>query len=453
MATHTGLFLDGVEVEPRRLSLLVELAIAELNSVPLSSPKGVGHGHGGPLAAIVAFLAARRTGVPVFMGTALAPAPAPRPGVILHVDGDLVRCEPVDQGSGTDLPEDTEVVFRTSGSSGNPKQVAHLRRAMEYQTCATVEAVGYDENDGLLVLIPPGHAYGYSLLRVWQDVGTRLFLHSGFVPQAVGRGLLDTRVTSLDGVPSHYAALLRLSRTRKDLTDALARLRVRGCGGDVLPRSVSMPFLDRLDAPIHDGYGLTEAGPNVAINVPDSYRPHTVGRPLPGTRVRVESDEIQVRSPSVIGRYHGSSDEESPLTPDGWLRTGDIGHLDQDGYLVVLGRRKEVIIVHGENIVPHTIEEALGDLPGIDDCAVLGVASGTARGDHVLLFAVPAPGVDLQECGRLIRDRARATLPPRLRPTDVRLVPELPRLPSGKLDRGRLRSLVTALRPDPVGGR
>lgn len=444
MTANAWLTIDNVEISASRVLSLVDQAVSGLASVRAPSWRGVGCRSGDPLSAVVTFLAAQRAGVPAFMDMRAPVGPAARPGSVLRVEGDAVRLEPVAEPS-LPLPEDTEVVFQTSGSSGNPKQVAHSREAMEYQARATSERVRYTDEDRLLVLIPPGHAYGYSLLRIWQRVGTGLHLHRGFSPERVCRALARHSPTSLDGVPSHYATLLRIAHGNGDVAKALTGLRVRGCGGDILPRSVSRPFLDRFGAPVHDGYGLTEAGPNVAINAPYGFRPNTVGRPLDGMRVRIASGEIQVQGPSVIREYCGGGPANAPRTQDGWLRTGDIGTLDAEGYLHVVGRRKEVIITHGETVAPRDVEEMLAESPWIAECAVLGVPSGTARGDRILAFVVPPHGSEGPVDHGRLRDSFRRLLPPRLRPAHVYTLEKLPRLPSGKLDRGELRALARTL--------
>ncbi|MEV6401261.1 fatty acid--CoA ligase family protein, partial [Streptomyces sp. NPDC051907] len=334
-------------------------------------------------------------------------------------------------------------VFWTSGSSGSAKAVELSRSALDYQAEATAGHLGLCGDDALLLPLPLNHAYGFSVFGIWRRFGGELNLHTVLRPEAVAADLKGRRTTSLDGVPFLYTLLAKAAEADAELRDALRALTVRGCGGAVLPAAVAAHFQGVVGAPVHDGYGLTEAGPNVALSSAVHCRAGTVGRPLPGTQVRIApgTGEVQVRGPGVMTGYLGCPDATSQALPgDGWLRTGDTGALDEDGYLSVLGRLKDIIIVLGENHAPATIEDVLREDEGVADAVVVGVPTQKAHGDSVFAFVEAAdPGRPPSE--RALRSRCYQGLPPLLRPRVIR-VGTLPRLPGGKADRQRLRRLA-----------
>ncbi|MGI8329147.1 class I adenylate-forming enzyme family protein [Actinomadura scrupuli] len=352
------------------------------------------------------------------------------------------------------LPPEGGAVFWTSGSGGTPKAVLLSRTALDYQAEASWERFEATADDHWLVPLPLAHAYGFSILHMWRRFGPALHVLSTLRPAAVADRLIDPRITLLDGVPGLYGLLLRLAERDPVLRTRLAGLRLRGCGGDVLPGELAGRFAAVVGQPIHDGYGLTEAGPNVAVSGPGTYRPGTVGTALRGTELRTDpaTGEVLVRGPGLMTGYLGDPESTASILPaDGWLRTGDRGELLPGGFLRITGRLKDVIIVQGETFAPSTVEDVLYGVAGVAEAAAVGVPHGSPRGDLVMAYVVPQD----RGTGRLtggITDRAardglaaalearcRACLPPVLRPRRIELVPELPTLSSGKLDRAALR--------------
>jgi acyl-CoA synthetase (AMP-forming)/AMP-acid ligase II len=415
------LVIDGEAVPGPALGRAVAAAGRSLAAGP-DAPVAV-PGPGGALL-VAAVVAAWRAGRPVVMGS-----------------------PPAGETSPARLPAGVAAVFWTSGSTGRPKAVMLDRAAVAYQVAATVERLAYEPDDALLVPLPLTHAYGFSLLAVAAALGAGLWVESGFRVSTIAERLLRGRVTTLDGVPATYQLLLSGARRSPQLRRALGALRVQGCGGDVLPAALASAYADDVARPLLDGYGLTEAGPNVALNGPHDYRPGTVGRPLRGTEVRRDeaSGELLVRSPSLFAGYVGdAAGSAAALTPDGWLRTGDLGSIDGDGCVRVAGRRKHTLIVHGETIAPASIEGVLTAVPGGAASCVVGVPSGDVRGDDVVAFVEGEVGPEL-------RARVRACLPPAMRPRRLEALPALPRLANGKVDRAELRRraerLLAAVRP------
>ncbi|MFJ1717222.1 class I adenylate-forming enzyme family protein [Streptomyces sp. NPDC088260] len=334
------------------------------------------------------------------------------------------------------FPADTAVACFTSGSAGDPQLVMLSTKSQEYQYQATADRMGTDDTDRLCLPLPLSHAYGFSVLGMARLTGAQLWIESTSDAIAVLRRLTESGVTTLDGVPGLYASLLSCLERSPEKLPAFASLRFRGCGGEVLPPAIEALFA-RWGSPLHNGYGLTEAGPNVALNAPGHFYPGTVGRPLPGTELMIEGprNELLVRGPGLMSGYFGSA--QPALRSDGWLATGDQAEWHGPAVRIV-GRLKHRIIIHGETIIPSDVEALLSHRCSVGQVVVDAVVDrrGTARIGAV----VEAAGdPDLVRWRAVVRD----LLPPVLRPRVVVPVCELPRLSNGKLDREAVRGLLS----------
>ncbi|EIE97817.1 class I adenylate-forming enzyme family protein [Saccharomonospora glauca] len=329
----------------------------------------------------------------------------------------------------------------TSGSTGHPEAVAHGREAITFQASALQERLRFEAGEVMLLPLQTAHAYGASVVELWSRYGVGLMLeHTSPLRTFIPR-LVEHKPSSVDLVPSMLAMLLSAARRDDAVAAGIDRLRLLNVGGDVLPPSLVEAARAVCDQRLLDGYGLTEAGPNVAVNCPEFYREGTVGRPLPGVRVRIDDGQIMVSSPSVLLGYVRDGNVVPQTDADGWLATGDLGSVDDQGYLKVVGRRKEVIIVHGRTFAPIAVEDALRAVPGVDDAGVVAVREEHATRDRVHAFVrAESNGTDADE----LRRRCVEALPSGLGPVRLRFVDELPLLPSGKLDRNALREVVRA---------
>jgi acyl-CoA synthetase (AMP-forming)/AMP-acid ligase II len=439
------LTVDGEHVPSGRLTRMVTRTARELAAAGAGPGRIAALASDHPLTAVVAALAAESVGAPLLLDGA-APARHIAPAAVVRATG---SGEPLVAAAARPLtvPAETAAVFWTSGSSGDPKAVAVSQAALDHQGRATAARMGVTTDDRLLLPLPLRHAYGYSVLRVWRTTGTHLYAESGFHLRGILARLATHGITSLDGVPTMYRMLSAEAAKDPDTARLLAGLRIRGCGGDVLTPALYDDFLTTTGAPLHDGYGLSEAGPNVALNAPGDLRRGTAGRLLDGVRARLDeaAHEIQVASPSRMLGYldpvTGALDHTA-FTTDGWLRTGDTGAVTADGWLIVRGRVKEVLVVHGETVAPTVVEDAVRAADGVADAAVVGVRRGD-RGDTVWAF-VESPDSDRAAVAGRVAEACRRRLPPHARPRTVRVVDTLPRTGSGKYDRVRLRALASA---------
>ncbi|MCX5205053.1 fatty acid--CoA ligase family protein [Streptomyces sp. NBC_00237] len=445
--SRARLTIDGERVAPHELSALVTRTAAHLRAAGVGQGRPFALTGDHPLATVVSALAAERLGAPLLFAGSRPPR---RIAVAATVHATRTGQPLVTASAGrpVELPAEAGAVFWTSGSSGDPKAVVLSRPALRFQGSATAARLAVTDEDRLLLPLPLSHAYGFSVLRVWRHTGAHLYVESAFRPARVLELTARAGITSLDGVPAMYRVLLAAAARDASVARALRGLRIRGCGGDVLGPALNDEFLSVVGAPLHDGYGLSEAGPNVALNAPGLLRPATVGRLLDGVRARIspESREIQLLSPSQMLGYldaEGCPDtgiSRAAFTEDGWLRTGDSGTLADDGWLSVTGRLKEILVVNGETVAPAVVEDAVRTASGVLDAAVVGVRRGD-RGDTICAFAESAQP-DAAATRRRVAETCRNLLPPHMRPRTVRIMAELPRTGAGKPDRVRLRALA-----------
>jgi acyl-CoA synthetase (AMP-forming)/AMP-acid ligase II len=221
----------------------------------------------------------------------------------------------------------------------------------------------------------------------------------------------------------------------------------------------SVELLDRFERrygiPIIEGYGLSEGSCASAVNPLDAKRkPGTVGLPLTGQTIRIadangeqvpdgEAGEVLIQGPNVMRGYLNRPDDTAKTLAGGWLHTGDIGRFDEDGYLVLVDRAKDMIIRGGENIYPKEIEAVVYQIPGIAEAAVVGRVS-PVYGEEPVLFVALASGAVLTAAE--ILEHSRKNLSKYKLPVDITILDMLPKNPVGKIDKPSLRRTLTASR-------
>ena len=249
------------------------------------------------------------------------------------------------------------------------------------------------------------------------------------------------KATVLMGVPTHYTRLL----ADKRFTAGLAgHVRLFTSGSAPMLGTTHAHFETRTGQTIVERYGLTETHILTSNPYRGERKAGTVGLPLPGVNLRLapDSNEIEVTGPTVFAGYWNRPElRGTEFSADGWFKTGDIGRMDADGYVEIVGRSKDLIITGGLNVYPKEVEEILNALPGILESAVVGLPDPDF-GEAVTAVVVAEPGSTLDPAE--IRRQAREVLAPFKVPKSVHIIESLPRNALGKVEKARLREMLSA---------
>ncbi|MFB8180323.1 long-chain fatty acid--CoA ligase [Streptomyces sp. NPDC055966] len=301
--------------------------------------------------------------------------------------------------------DDPAVIFYTSGTTGVPKGavLSHFNIVMN----ATVNAFDANDirpDDIALGALPLFHAFGQtvSLNSTWRAGATLVLLPRFDAARAIEL-MVAEGVNTFQGVPTMYVALAAAAAR----AERLPELRVCVSGGASLPVAVLERFEEAFGARIYEGYGLSETSPTATVNQPlFGTRPGTIGHPLWGVDVEIaraevedrvellpagELGEVVIRGHNVFSGYLGRPRATAEALVDGWFRTGDLGTKDDEGFLRIVDRKKDVIIRGGYNVYPREVEEVLARHPSIAQVAVIGLPD-ELHGEEVCAVVVPAPG-------------------------------------------------------------
>jgi malonyl-CoA/methylmalonyl-CoA synthetase len=333
-------------------------------------------------------------------------------------------------------PDDPALICYTSGTTGDPKGAVLRHGNLLAATEALRIAWRWGTDDRLIHCLPLFHAHGLCVgVYGTLSAGASAVLLPGFDPAAVADAVRSERASLFFGVPTMYHRLL-LSGRASDL----GGLRLVVSGSAPLPPDLHAEVSAAAGSAVLERYGMTETMMNTSNPLAGNRRTGTVGFPLPGVEILLGADdEILVRGPNVFGGYweRPSADGDAFVSAtDGgsrWFRTGDVG-VDDDGYLVIRGRSKELIITGGFNVYPAEIEDVLVAHPGVAEVAVTGTPSAE-WGEVVTAWIVAAGRPPTRD---QLAEFCAATLAPYKRPRLVHLVDELPRNALGKVIRSRL---------------
>lgn len=351
-------------------------------------------------------------------------------------------------------PEDVVVQLYTSGTTGRPKGVQLPNRSF-FALAQEMEArgeqwLGWSETAVSLMFIPTFHIGGLWGVVRGLALGSMNIVLPRFEPPAILQAIPRYRVTKVCMVPAMMQVLL--AEPGFEDTD-LSSLETVLYGGSPISPALLERAMERFGCDFCQLYGMTETG-NMAVNLrPEDHRStergrlRAAGRPLPGVEARIvdasgaevgvgEVGEIALETPARMVGYWRRPEETAKTLVDGWVMTGDAGYRDEEGFLYVCDRIKDMIISAGENIYPAEIEQVIRSHAGVADVAVIGVPD-ELWGEAVKAFVVPRPGVPLR--ARDIKRHARDHLAEFKVPTSVDLVEQLPRNASGKLLKGQLR--------------
>ncbi len=341
------------------------------------------------------------------------------------LDADVLSVAGKGAADGTEVavsPDDMAMLVYTSGTTGAPKAVMLTHRNVTYNVLAAYRALPAGPRDRFLSVLPLTHMFELvgGLLGPLYCGATVTYLES-VNTAAIQAAMKETRMTvmlsvpllfkliykkiaariedSIQPVPLIFAFNMKMARASRNLRigrlifrrvrkEFGGRLRYFISGAAPLTNEVEAAF-QSMGLPIYQGYGLTEASPIVSVNTPGGRRIGSVGRPIPGTSVRISQDgEIIVRGPGVMAGYYKDPDATASVLVEGELRTGDIGFLDRDGFLFITGRKKTVIVTAaGKNVYPEELELVLGRSPYVREICVVGRRE--REGETPFAFIIP----------------------------------------------------------------
>jgi long-chain acyl-CoA synthetase len=351
--------------------------------------------------------------------------------------------------------EDPSVVLYTSGTTGRSKGavLTQLNLVMN-ATVGVFDTLDTRPEDVGLACLPLFHTFGQTVsMNCSFRIGATMVMLPRFTGEAAIDRMLAEDVTVFHGVPTMYIGLLAAAEGRTDLP----RLRMCVSGGASLPTPVLHRFEEVFDTHIYEGYGLSETSPSATTNQPHfGTRPGAVGHPIWGVEVEIarpevteaiefvpdgELGEIVIRGHNVFSGYLGRPDATAAALVDGWFRTGDLGRKDDDGFVTIVDRVKDVVIRGGFNVYPSEVEEVLARHPAVAQVAVIGIPDDL-HGEEIMAVVVPRPGVEFPSEDEFLA-WGKENLGRHKYPRKLQLAEALPMGPSMKVLKRELRRTYT----------
>jgi acyl-CoA synthetase (AMP-forming)/AMP-acid ligase II len=349
----------------------------------------------------------------------------------------------------SDSSDDLAAIFYTSGSTGEPKGVMLSHKNLVSNTVATVKYLEIDQNDSILVILPFYYIYGNSLMLTHILCGGTQVIDNRFLyPEVILDTMEKEKVTGFSGVPSNFMILLNKSTFKERKLDHLKYF--TQAGGAMAPEVIRR-LMDSFPAKkIFIMYGQTEASPRVSYLPPEQLcnKIGSIGIPVPGVKLKIVDDngkelpleksgELIVSGDNVMLGYWDQPEETSQVLKDGWLYTGDLAKVDEDGYYFITGRKKEIIKTGGNRVSAKEIEECILEIENIMETAVIGIPD-ELLGEAVKAFIVPKDKSVLEI--KDIQAYCREKLAEHKIPKIIEVVDSLPKYQSGKINKPLLKS-------------
>jgi long-chain acyl-CoA synthetase len=334
-------------------------------------------------------------------------------------------------------PDTLAVLMFTSGTAGASRaaMLSHGNLLSNLQQNLSLDdSVG--PSDVVLNVLPLHHIFGLNVaLGLALIGGASVVLANRFEPADTVQTIVDEGITIVPGAPPMWIAW---STTPEVTTASFAKVRLALTGAARMPEDDAQAFADRSGVPLREGYGLTEASPVVTTSMATTPRLGSIGRVLPGVSLRLvdedgedaldgDTGEVLVKGPNVFLGYWNDPEATSKVLRDGWLHTGDVAIVDADGYLYLVDRSKDLIIVSGFNVYPAEVEDTITSHPSVHECAVVGVPHPTVL--------EPGAAITAEE----LTAHCKSQVARYKCPNEIVFIAELPKGPSGKVLRRLLR--------------
>jgi long-chain acyl-CoA synthetase len=359
----------------------------------------------------------------------------------------LQRARPA--GAAAMNPSDPAAILYTSGTTGKPKGATLTHGNIESNAWTTVHHCGYRPEDRLLLFLPLFHVFGQNfVVNSGLRAGSAVVLHRRYIQDEVLESVKQDQVTKFFGVPTIYISLLAAGLQPQDL----GQVGYEFSAAATLPDEIGARWESRFGRPIFEGYGLTETSPFACYNHDFARRPETVGTAIENFELRIVDEsgfevehgrwgEIVIRGPGVMQGYWRRPEDTARAIRDGWFFSGDVGTMDEDGYVSIVDRVKDMINVSGFKVWPAEVEEAFYSHPAVLEAAVYGVAD-TVRGERVLAAVTVRSGQGVD--GQALIDHLSRRLARYKLPEAVEIVDQLPKGATGKILKRELRERAAA---------
>lgn len=351
---------------------------------------------------------------------------------------------------------DVAVILYTSGTTGRPKGVMLTHKNLYTNTKTSYDLAREDKDFSrgtTIGILPLAHAFGFTMMNSSILLGSSVVIFSKFDVEQLFESIEKHKVKSFAAVPAMIHAMV--ASPLADKYD-LSSLESVGSGSASLPLALIQAFKNKFHAEIREGYGLSEATTIVTTHrdgMPIKYG--SVGIPIPGVEVKIvdqngstvpqgEIGELLVRGDSITPGYYGLEEETKKAIKDGWLHTGDLVKMDEDGYLYVIDRKKDLVIRGGFNIYPRDVEEVIAKHEAVSEVAVIGLPD-EKMGEEIVACVVKKPGATVTDEEIILYSQQK--LAKYKTPKKVVFVEQLPRNGVGKILKKRLRDMYAANTP------
>jgi long-chain acyl-CoA synthetase len=354
--------------------------------------------------------------------------------------------------NGVNDDDEVAVLMYTSGTTGFPKGAMLSHRNLISNAEASMEVMDVSHKDRILLFLPLFHSFSFTVCVILPIyAGAQIVLLQSVRPfSKVINSIFRDRITLFVAVPTVYNILSKkkIPFMARWLLRFLMNIRVCISGAAALPEDTIYAFEKKFNVPLIEGYGLTEASPVVAVNPLKGVRkPASVGPPVPLVEAAVigedgrklpagDTGELIVKGPNVMKGYFNKPEETEAVLRGGWLHTGDLARIDEDGYIYIVDRKKDVIIVDGMNVYPREVEDFIMKHPSVEECAMVGIPDGKGS-ETPVLFVKKKEGAIIEEME--IRNYMKGRIAQFKNPRKIKFIDEFPKTATGKIKKTELR--------------